>query len=84
MLFGKGRGKEILTRLAVSNLQFKVRVAGRRFQAKCGCTIPKGEPYLVTDDYAMYQNHHSSECVAHAQKNHPALDLTFLKEQVKK
>lgn len=73
-----------MTRLAVSNLQFKVRVAGRRFKAKCGCTIRKGEPYLTTDDYVMYQNHHSSECLGHAEKNHLALDLTFLGNQIMK
>lgn len=72
-----------MTRLASSNLQFKVRVAGRQFKAKCGCIIQKGEFYLTTDDYCMYSNHHNSECLGHAQKNHLALDLTFLKEQVK-
>lgn len=39
------------------------KVAGRSFTAKCGCRISKGSPYVVCNDYSMWNRLHESSCI---------------------
>jgi len=45
-------------------LHFRKKTAGRNFKAMCGHKIEKGETYVATDDYIMWNHVHNSSCVA--------------------
>jgi len=40
------------------------KVAGRSFTAKCGCRISKGSPYIVFQDFSMWNRLYESSCIS--------------------